>query len=534
MSKDFTELRGLLDAVCEESIAPEQMARLEEIVLADPEAESFYVQYMGMWAEMHRHFAPATAGRAAEHIRERQAAPVRSARKRRLSIIGLAVCGLASAAALLFMFLGLHGPTPNGESVAQAGEPIDNSVAVLSQVAGAEWEGPGQPTGAGAPLAPGKLRLKRGLARIEFYSGATVILEGRAELELISPDKVRCTHGKLRATVPPQAIGFTVDVPGLHLVDRGTEFGVAVADGTPTEVHVFKGKVELHDRAAQRELTTGQALRWGGDAAGPMNADASRFVSAEQLAQRLQTETQRRQQSWLAESQRLRADPALLLYYPFDDEPSWNGTLHNQSAAFPTVRDGAVIGCQWVEGRWPGKRGLEFKRVGDRVRFHVPGHYDSLTLLAWVRVDGLDRLYNSLMLTDGWEEGAPHWQIGKNGEIILGVQGPQRRQGHNYTTPVIFRPERLGQWVQLAVVFDRAARQVTHYVDGLAVSREPVKVDVPLQVGSAEVGNWSLGGNRNSQPIRNFNGRIDEFLMFARPLGDREIQQLYEQGKPRS
>ena len=37
--QDLAELRALLDALCEESITPEQVGRLEELVLAHPEAE---------------------------------------------------------------------------------------------------------------------------------------------------------------------------------------------------------------------------------------------------------------------------------------------------------------------------------------------------------------------------------------------------------------------------------------------------------------------------------------------------------------
>jgi hypothetical protein len=32
--------------------------------------------------------------------------------------------------------------------------------------------------------------------------------------------------------------------------------------------------------------------------------------------------------------------------------------------------------------------------------------------------------------------------------------------------------------------------------------------------------------------IRNFNGAMDEFCLFSRALSDREIQELYLEGKP--
>src|SRR2546423_365918 len=85
---------------------------------------------------------------------------------------------------------------------------------------------------------------------------------------------------------------------------------------------------------------------------------------------------------------------------------------------------GPSSGCAWVTGRWPGKKGLEFKRVSDRVRLHVPGAFDSLTLAVWARVDALPNRNNSLLMADAWNEGGAHWQIGETGTIILGIRAP--------------------------------------------------------------------------------------------------------------
>jgi hypothetical protein len=63
-----------------------------------------------------------------------------------------------------------------------------------------------------------------------------------------------------------------------------------------------------------------------------------------------------------------------------------------------------------VTGRWPGRHGLELKRVSDRVRLHVPGTFSSVTLLAWARVEALPNVNNALFMTDGWDAGGLHWQ----------------------------------------------------------------------------------------------------------------------------
>src|SRR5262249_41107677 len=153
---------------------------------------------------------------------------------------------------------------------------------------------PGEvPTRVGSPLPPGALRLKSGFAHIEFYSGATVVLEGPAELRLISRMEAFCARGKLWATVPPSAQGFTISSPKLDLVDRGTEFGLDVGAGGRTEVHVFKGMVELHEpgdrgkTTPDKELTTGRGVRLDGPGAPQsIRPDPSAFQTAQALAER--------------------------------------------------------------------------------------------------------------------------------------------------------------------------------------------------------------------------------------------------------
>jgi hypothetical protein len=194
--------------------------------------------------------------------------------------------------------------------------------------------------------------------------------------------------------------------------------------------------------------------------------------------------------------------------------------------------DGAVVGCRWGAGRWPGKKGLEFKQVSDRVRFAVPGELDSITLMAWARVDALPNGNNSLMMSDGWEPGGLHWQIGEDGTLILGVQERPKGHGGHYHAPGAFTPERFGRWAHLAVVYDRDAGAVTHYVDGRPAASQPLLFDIPLRVGGAEIGNWNIAAHRNKSPIRYFSGCIDEFLLFSRALSGEEIERLATQGRP--
>jgi len=105
--------------------------------------------------------------------------------------------------------------------------------------------------------------IDRGLAEFRFQSGARVVLEGPARLELLSSSSARLHRGKLAARVSGKT-GFVVLSPQGKVTDLGTEFGVSVSDGGATDVHVFEGRVEVvptGGRAAAVSLTQAQTAR---------------------------------------------------------------------------------------------------------------------------------------------------------------------------------------------------------------------------------------------------------------------------------
>src|SRR6266545_2711374 len=547
--KTHSELHRLLSALLDGTLSPEQQSQLGDLLQQDAAARDLYLAYFQMHADLSLRGGsplpvvnkepgqpgPAATTPAGEPL-SRTATP-RSRLRRRLFWGGL---GLAGVAAALWLVLTLGQRPPQRRPVAShPPEPQDSTVAVLLQAPGAVWEQTGLPTWAGAPLYPGRLKLKSGLAHIEFYSGAMIILQGPAELQLISRTEAHCASGKLRAVVPPQAQGFTITSPKLDLVDRGTEFGLEVSASGKTEVHVFQGQVDLYNPGANRtaaparELKTGGGVRVAGPGFDSIPLNPGAFVTPKELIARSDEATRVRQKEWLRVSDVLKKDPSLVVYYTFDNERPWERVLRDHAAKQQAPpHDGAVVGCIWGNGRWPGKQGLEFKRVSDRVRFRVTDEFESLTLMAWVRIDGLPNRNNSLMMTDGWEPGECHWQIGDNGTLILGIQGNPKGRGAHYHAVNAVTPERFGQWLHLAVVYDRDGEKVTHYLDGHPVAQQPIQFDIPLRISDAQLGNWNLATHRNNTPIRFLSGCMDEFLLFGRALSDEEIERHYTSGRP--
>jgi ferric-dicitrate binding protein FerR (iron transport regulator) len=401
-------------------------------------------------------------------------------------------------------------------------EATTSAVAVLMRGVNAEWEGAAPPTG--TPLVPGVLRLKSGLAQIEFYQGARVTLEGPANFELISVSEARCTSGKLSAHVPPQARGFKIQTPKGTVVDLGTDFGLDL-NSPEAQVHVFKGEVELHpDGKAMQPLKEGEAMLLA-NTTQRLAANQDAFASLGNVDERTAESQRVAFEQWLQNSAPWNADVGLLARLDFQD-PSHTRMLSNHALKAAQVPAGSIVGCQWTEGRWPGKRALEFRNVSDRVRLSIPGDHSALTLSAWVRIHGLDRAYNSLFMVEGYKDGAVHWQITREGKLRLGLAGRDGIPAKDHDTPELFTPELFGQWLHLATCIDPAAKEVRHYLNGELVARVPRQVMFPVRMTLAELGNWNDGKRGDAVAIRHFSGVMDEFMLFGRVLSAAEIQRL--------
>ena len=410
------------------------------------------------------------------------------------------------------------------------------AVAMLDRVVDAQWSQRDEAPRLGAPLEPGWLRLRSGLAQVVFYSGARVVIEGPTELRLISPSEASCRSGRLIAEVPPQAKGFRVSTPQMNVTDLGTSFGLDAKERR-TELHVFKGSVEFQPTASAARQNLQEGAGAVAESSGPtrlISANPAAFASLFDLQRKSSDAEVLRHEQWRAASSRLDEDSSLLLHFDFEQTDLADWRLPNASKRKNAASDATIVGCQWTEGRWPDKHALEFRSVSDRVRLSVPGEYEALTLAAWVRVQGLDRQINSLFMSDGFEAGTVHWSIRQDGVLALTAIGSEPGRYQICHSPPVLTLDQFGLWVHLAVVIDGGAKQVVHYLNGVPVSEESLNIKPPFRIGVAELGNWNAQGFPRNDPfmIRNFGGAMDEFCLFGRALGAEEIRALHSAGKP--
>jgi hypothetical protein len=120
--------------------------------------------------------------------------------------------------------------------------------------------------------------LEAGTVEVTIQSGARILLEGPATLELLTPLRAYLQAGRAVVHVPEPASGFVQETRDANVLDVGTEFGVKVGPGPGTEVQVYQGSVFTtpkllggHTNSPQR-LFSGSAARINPEAVEPIQS----------------------------------------------------------------------------------------------------------------------------------------------------------------------------------------------------------------------------------------------------------------------
>ncbi len=543
---DFERLQFLLQRYFDQMLTVEERAELSTMLLASARARGEFWEE-ARWHALIRQWGEAEWGRRdAESLALRPLpAPVVVRRSPKVIAFPRAAARFSktalAAAAAIALFAGTLFYAP-WKKAPEPDRPVSTSLAVLTHSADAVWAEGGAERQNGEGLTAGWLKLKSGAVQVEFSRGARVVLEGPAELQILTDNEAYLRSGKLRAHVPDPAHGFTVRSQGFSVVDHGTDFGMDLPLAGSPQVHVFKGLVALQrSHAVERELRKDQAVQIDGVHVKEIPARLDQFVSDEELARRERASVRGRLTAWRSASRALSDHPAALLHLDFEGDRGWARNIPNRAWRAVPEAPASMVGCDYADGRWPGKGAVEFNRPDDRLRLTVPGGYQSMTLVAWVRVDSLPDRPQSLVMADGLGTGDVQWYLSRWGELGFGVHigkaGDPTGWRYHHTQPLI-TTDTLGAWVCLASVYDDSSDTVTHYFNGQPVGADRLGVRTLLQLETFEVGNWALrdGEQRwagvvprvNGDSARNLHGRIDELAIFSAPLNAEEMRQIYD------
>lgn len=249
----------------------EERARLERLLADNPQAILWYLRIVDDTLTLLD--AAAAQENASASVAATACASSSGAapQKRRASVTSLSVrrrmwLGITAVACLLLVLLGtsrLWSPiapaveSPASLAVGDSARVVDISNVVWADGAKAyaEW----------SLVKPGEsLQFKSGWLNLFLSNGAELLIEGPADVQFISSEKVFARQGKLAARIGPDAVGFRIDTPHANVIDRGTAFGISVDGDSHTSVVVYEGIVDLDvvgdSTLPRRRLGTGEAL----------------------------------------------------------------------------------------------------------------------------------------------------------------------------------------------------------------------------------------------------------------------------------
>ena len=398
-------------------------------------------------------------------------------------------------------------------------------VAVVQRLEAAQWREGARALRDGEKLRRGRVSLASGFAALHFERGAELLVEGPAELELLSAMRVRLHAGNAFAHVPKEAIGFTVEGPTGRVIDRGTDFGVRVSEGS-MEVHVLKGAVDAGRGSDLQPLRENEGLQMSADRVSAIAADQGRFLT------RLPP----------------KAHGAIgWIRWSFDE--SEGEAAHSETVRLDTTNrparllslDGASDGPQWTTGQFGSA--LSFDGEDDYVQTDFAGIAGSAarTVAFWIKVprDFQPRNSYAMVCWGSARELTEGWQISINPRPDEGPVGGVRvaRIGGPIIGNTDLRDDR---WHHLAVVFyggeqPAPSTQVLIYLDGqLERTVRKGVLNVQTDVATPNARKVAFGLNiapvnpdpRRPSTWRVFRGCLDEMFICNAALSQEQVRDL--------
>lgn len=522
MSLSTADRDRLIDAYLDGNLDPSEGEQLETLLAKDPEARAT-LRRRAMIDEHLTDLAqslPISAWKEAEADGQgsgtgKAPIPVDSGTSKARAWGSFLPWGIAAALSALLVANRIGGePETVPEESAFVGLLVNEAEAEF-----AEGAGPDE-----VRFDAGHYRLTSGIIHVRFENGADLVMEAPAAFRIDDAFHLALEEGGLRAIVPPTAEGFTVATPGVNYEDLGTEFGVSVdPDSGDSRLHVFDGQVDAR-QADNAELLSsvmaGESIAYvDGTLRETATPGAGAYPEPGDIGFR----------RWEAQRTSLLADPGLIAYYPFEQRDPDSARELTNLVEGSEVTDGAIAEARWVTGRWPGKQALLFDRKNDQdhVELTLPGEYEELTIATWVKVERLDHELTSILDSNGWDEGALHFQVHRTGTVSTGLHSVAALR-----EPVELRPIELGKWRHVVSVTSLPQGRISVYLDGKLASRFTIEEPGLLAPGTCRLGNWLRRPDWHQAPVRAFKGRIDELAIWNRALEESEIQSHFEAGRP--
>jgi hypothetical protein len=227
--------------------APEERARLERLLADHPQAIVWYLRVVDDTLTL---MDAAAANQSAAELPGCTLAPKVSAAttaRRSRSPVSPRFSGgqhrkwlaMTVIACVLLVTVSAALWRPAHRWLAFQSAPLEADVARVVDVSNVAWAQGAAQYNEWAQVRPGEtLKFQAGWLNLFLSGGAELLIEGPADVDYLSSQRVFARQGKLAARVGPGATGFRIDTPHANVIDRGTAFGVTVDGRRQTSVVV--------------------------------------------------------------------------------------------------------------------------------------------------------------------------------------------------------------------------------------------------------------------------------------------------------
>ena len=562
------ETSNLVTMALEKNISSEDFDRLQCLIKTEPEALEIYLELISVYSNLdvvkeldvdsrrdrYNDILSAFAedAKTAPTVsiqKEKPEQPIQRvepvmAAKEKVSRRSVFTLMFSAAAMIMLVLLVRFLPNRTGMEVASIVDQVDSV-----------WGNPDSDYEQGSRLWTNDelMNLKKGLVNIEYDEGVDVVVEGPAVFQ-IKRSGLYLAYGRLFCHVSESGYGFRVETPSSEFVDLGTEFGVKTYFDDVSELHVFKGKLQLFANQSEGNVSQDQivvennAMYVDADSSDVRSIPVQKggFVGKEEFDCIVGSREGDPYSKWLAYSYKLRRDPSLVAYYTFDRDIEHPRKLENKSYRTDGRLNGKLYSAingelpQWTKGRWSQKTSLNFDRNERQVviveqdpELDING---PISIGAWVRCD--DPNDGGHILTCRVPgRGAANYQFGYkspdmptckwSGKMQFGRMRFHEAEDLDESDRIYTNQgfSESSEWKFVVVAHD--GQKASFYVDGelveevaFAYLQEPVKAN--LVIGADDV---------EGDPLR-FTGEMGELMIFDRILEAKEISEMYKVGRP--
>jgi Concanavalin A-like lectin/glucanases superfamily len=395
----------------------------------------------------------------------------------------------------------------------------------------------------GQRLAPGLIHFDSGTLQLQFMSGASMVLSGPAELQIVSAKSATLNSGTAKTRANYRAKGFVLNTADAAVVDIGTEFGISFDPLGQPEVEVIDGEIEFS--LLGQDGATLVSRRMGASEVVAVQRDADPGYRLPNKASDKLDQLKFELPEAPSPGQYPQYSPAVLeskplVYWRFEAEP--NGKIENAmsdrwDAEVNLSNKEADIQSAYVDpegflrlnrSRYPRcVTSLEPLHGLDKNDFSVefwmnPNDLEHSQCLGLAPFEMKDRTFFLSVV----EVVSDTFMIHQPGSLRMLMRNPPESKyelGKNVFSPGKVTP---GQWHHVVMVAQED--KLSMFLNGDLI--QSVELEANTQPASTEGFRIILGQLSTVSPERQFSGMLDEFALYDRVLSALEISRHHQIG----